>query len=153
MQRQGVKASFFVIGNRLNTPQYLSTEQLKALENSPLTEIGNHSFDLHDSNYYQLRSMYYNEENTQRLLNDFSKNKNFLESVIGQNVVSLSYPNGVFSKKVNQQLKKIYASTICTREEDITREGQCIGRYNRYHGGEILKIIKDKENHTGIIGK
>lgn len=148
LQRQGAKASFFIIGNRLNTPEYLSTEQLKALADSPLTEIGNHSFGLHDCNYYQLRNLYYHENNTQKILNDFSKNKNFIESVINQKIVSLSYPNGVFSEKVDQQLKKIYKNTICTRETDITDGQKCMGRYNRYHGSEILKITKDTANVT-----
>nr|QGT51214.1 hypothetical protein Firmicute1046_2900 [uncultured Firmicutes bacterium] len=143
LQRQGAKASFFIIGNRLNTPDYLSDEQLKKLAASPITEIGNHSFALHDSGYYNLRNMYYHSKNEKKILSDFSKNKELLESLTGQKIISLSYPNGVYSEAMDKQIKKVYQNTVCTREEDITKTQKCMGRYNRYHSGEILKIIKN----------
>lgn len=144
LERQQAKASFFIIGNRLDTPDYLSSEQLKLLAASPLAEIGNHSYALHDVPYTALRRMYHTSEATSDIWNDFSKNKKLLETITGRRIVSLSYPSGIYSDAVDRQLKKEYQTTISTKEYDITRGDFPLPRYNRYHGASLHTVLRDK---------
>ena len=143
LEKHSAKATFFVIGGFVGMTDYLDEASLKKLSESPLAEIGNHSYDLHKKKYTEIFEL----QNSNKYLdavNDFEKNALYLENVIGKAVKSLSYPNGIYSEKVNSQIMQnnvsITFSTGC--EKYVYKLKRPVGRKNRAHKLSVESIIK-----------
>ena len=121
----------------------MTKEEIKRLSDSPYAEIGNHSYSLHKKAYDEI----YNEVYTNRLnvINDFQKNKKLLSQITQKEITSLTYPNGLFTTKLNAILKTMGYKTIFStgsikyRPGDIKPTGRINRNYN-YTLEELLKI-------------
>ncbi len=83
-----IKATLYVIINALDTPGYLTREQLKELSNSEYVEIGSHTFNHPDlTTLNQFKSEY-----------EIIKSKKALEDIINKPVLSFCYPFGHYSE-------------------------------------------------------
>lgn len=142
LEKHSVKATFFVVGSFVGTPGYLSEETLKKLSVSPFVEIGNHSYQLHKKNYAEITELQ-NGDNYREAVDDFERNTRYLETAIGKKVTSLSYPNGIYSEKVNAQImSKDIAITFSTGGERFIYKGKTpVGRKNRGHDIQIEDLF------------
>ncbi len=142
LEKYSAKATFFVIGSLVDTPGYLNTESLKKLSESPLAEIGNHSYELHKNTHIEIRRLM-NENTYESVIADFEKNNSYLEGVIGKNVTALSYPNGVYTPMVNSKIME--KDILITFSTDNNRLRyplvDPVGRKNRDHDGDFLQIV------------
>jgi peptidoglycan/xylan/chitin deacetylase (PgdA/CDA1 family) len=83
-----IKATLYVIINALDTPGYLTKNQLKELANSEYVEIGSHTFNHPDlTTLNQFKSDY-----------EIIKSKKALEDIINKPVLSFCYPFGHYNE-------------------------------------------------------
>lgn len=145
LEKHQVKASFFVFASMLEKPYYMTKSQLKELANSEYSEIGNHSYDIHNKDLEDIVELYSNMENSEMIIKDFSKNKQELEKITGKTITSLSYPNGIYNNFVDSVLKQrgICTVTLSTRETKyLTFNKQTVlGRYNRSNLRNVQQIL------------
>lgn len=144
LTKYNAKATFFVFGDAIGTPGYMTKEQLFTLSQSPNVEIGNHSYKIHNKTIDEVRNLYLSGTNDEWIVNDFMENKKLLESIIHKGVTSLSYPNGFYNHNVNEMLRsrgvKITFST--DPEKDILPlYGKIVGRFNRGLGVDIRDYL------------
>ncbi|MBE7015595.1 MAG: polysaccharide deacetylase family protein [Ruminococcaceae bacterium] len=145
IKKYNAKATFFVFGGALNTPEYMSSAELLALSSNSCVEIGNHSYLLHENTIPQIRALYEDTANADSIVEDFMKNKAILESIIGKEVTSLSYPNGFHNSVVDQKLKNNgVVTTLLTQEryESVANVRQPLGRFNRGRNTVLANLVK-----------
>ena len=147
LKKYNAKATFFVFSSMLNKPFYMTDNQLKELAASPYTEIGNHSYELHNKTPEEICKLYASYEKTEDIIKDFEKNKKILESITGKNITSLSYPNGIHTYYADNLLKKrkICNISITTNELKYSAPNYLnkpIGRYNRSDLRSVEDIVK-----------
>ncbi len=146
LEKYSAKATFFVFSSMLDKPYYLTKTQLKKLSDSKCALIGNHSYDIHNKSYEEIKKLYSNNANSKIILEDFKKNKENLENVIEKEVTVLSYPNGVYNNFVDNLLKKnkICNFSFSTYERSYqSSKSSVIGRYNRSDKRNAEEIIKN----------
>ena len=145
IKKYNAKATFFVFGGALNTPEYMTNAELLALASNSCVEIGNHSYLLHENSIPRVRELYANYANADSIVRDFLKNKAVLESIIGKEVISLSYPNGIHNDIVDQKLKNNgVVTTLLTQEryESVSNINQPLGRFNRGRNTVLANLIR-----------
>ncbi|MBE7054029.1 MAG: polysaccharide deacetylase family protein [Ruminococcaceae bacterium] len=142
LEKHNVKATFFVIGAMVGKNEYMDEKAIIKLSNSPLVEIGNHSYDLHLKTYKEIEMLF--SLNSNYVYNDFMKNKSYLESIIGKKVTSLSYPNGIYTKSTDYLLKRNGTKiTFSTGIEKVEKSMfNAIGRKNRAHNLTMDYYVK-----------
>ncbi len=132
LEQYGAKATMFLVGSYINTPDYLTEEQLKQMAQSPLIELGNHSYELHNLPRDEVFTLY--EKDVDTALSDYYKNEEFLFSITGKTVTALSYPYGIYTKKLDRFLKEHgYEVTFSTRAANnhSTKLQNPLNRLNR----------------------
>ena len=85
----------------------------------------------------------HNNEKYVSVVADFAKNTDYLEKITGKKITSLSYPNGLYSLKVNSEIiKSGIKITFSTGNEKYIFESQTpVGRKNRAHSINIEDLI------------
>lgn len=148
LKKHKVKATFFVFASVIGKPYYMNKEQLIELSKSEYACIGNHSYDIHNKDINEIKSLLYNRKNAYTVRDDFMKNKNALESIINKPVTALSYPNGIYNYYIDSLLKN---SNICkvsfsTEERPYYSYNYSgiVGRYNRSDKRTAQEIISIK---------
>lgn len=145
LEKHDAKATFFVFASMLNKPYYMTDIQLKKLSDSKCALIGNHSYDIHNMSYEEIKKMYAYNANSGKILEDFRKNKETLGKIINKEVSVLSYPNGVYNNFIDNMLKKnkICDFSFSTYERSYqSSKNDVIGRYNRSDKRSVEDIIK-----------
>lgn len=111
LRETGAKATCFVTNRGLNSPEFLSADQLRALDASGLVEIGghtaNHCFMRHVDNETAVREM--------------RENKGWVESVLGHPIVSFAYPRGEYDEKIVAAVKDLGYTCAATMEKNQRR--------------------------------
>lgn len=142
LEKYLAKATFYIVGEFINTGDYMTKEEIKTLSDSPYAEIGNHSYSLHKKTYDEI----YNEVNNGRLnvINDFQKNKNLLSQITQTEITSLTYPNGLFTTKLNAILKNMGYKTLFSTGAIKYRIDNIkpIGRINRNYNYTLEYLLK-----------
>lgn len=134
LEKYNAKATFFVYGDAIDTPGYMTKRQLYKMAQSPNVEIGNHSHKIHNKSIDEVRNMYLSGTEDMTIVNDFMENKKLLESIIHKEVSSLSYPNGFYNYNVDAMLRsKGIRITFSTegRVEKFPFGGRILGRFYR----------------------
>lgn len=147
LEQYGAKATMFLVGSYLNTPDYLTEEQLKLMAQSPLIELGNHSYELHNLPREQVSKLY--REDVDTALADYYKNEELIFSITGKTVTTLSYPYGVYTQKMDQFLKDHgYEVTFSTRAANnhSTKLQSPLNRLNRSFYTKAEELIPLFEN-------
>ena len=147
LEKYDAKATFFVFSGMLGEAYYMNEKQLKVLSDSPLTEIGNHSYEMHNKTLEEIRK-FYSFNNLIYVEKDFLKNKKSLEKIIDAPVKSLSYPNGIYTILIDNMLKEkgICQVSFSTQEILYSSASKVIGRYNRSDKRNVKEIIEKKIN-------
>ena len=123
LERYGRKGIFFISTDYIDTPGFLTTEQVKELDTRGHI-IGSHSCS-HPHDISQLSE--------EEIFREWTDSKRRLEEILGHEVVTASIPNGYCTKMVCDKafesgLRVLYTSKPTTRSKKHNNI-QCIGRY------------------------
>ena len=144
LEKYGAKATFFVFGAAINTPDYMTEADLLELSKKPFVEIGNHSMELHKKTYNEILFLYRDGTNDAWIINDFNTNAEYIQKITGKYPTALSYPNGLYSKSVNAAFSEKYKITVSTEEipwRGILKEYP-VGRQNRAYTRDINEMLR-----------
>ena len=142
LEKYQAKATFFIIGSSVGQGDHITKKQLEQLSQSPLVEIGNHSYELHNLTVDAIRAEFYSG-NATKILDDFRKNAFFLETVTKKPVRSISYPNGIWTPEIDCAMRTFgVVMTFTSNETAIKEFDKPCGRFNRFSGRDIKNVIK-----------
>ena len=131
LRKYDAKATFFVIGSQIGKDDHITEKSLKKLAASKAAEIGNHTYAIHNKSLDEIRAMYENKEYA-GIKDDFKKNKELLEKLTGTEVISASYPNGIWSQEADAAIRELGIKATFTSDEMLIKELSIpFGRYNR----------------------
>lgn len=137
LEKYNACATFFIIGSNIGTEGYMTREQVKALSLSKSAQIGNHSYDIHHLPFEEVQKIY--NENPQRIVDDFQKNKTFLTEITEKNIDTYSFPYGVYNQYMATKLRSYGVTSFCSVEN--VDQIQPYGRFNRPSDLKITDII------------
>lgn len=134
MKQYNFRVSFFICGelidNKVN--EYCTWEQIKALNDSGLAEIGNHTYSLHNKSKEELNALYKADFATALL--DISKNRDLLTEKTGVYSTTYSFPYGQYDPITLAHLQTAgYRAFVSTdyRVNFINDRKATLGRFNR----------------------
>lgn len=143
LEQYGAKATMFVVGSYLDTEHYLSKEQLKLLAESPLIEIGNHSYALHNLSREKVLSLYQNQIDT--ALSDYYQNEELIKTITGKQITTLSFPYGLYTNRLERFLKEhgyeVTFSTYARNNHNTTLKSP-LNRLNRSYYTSVDTLIQ-----------
>ena len=141
LEKYNAQATFFVIGTGIGENDRISEESLKLMAQSPLVEIGTHSYELHNLSVDEMRKSY-SANKISYIVGDFKKGEATLEEITGKDVRTLSFPNGIWSVATVTELRKVGFEELFSSELkriEFTRDRY--GRVNRYNGADIATVL------------
>ena len=156
MQQYNFKANFYICGGLIdaNNPEYCTWEEIKALADSGLAEIGNHTYALHNRTKADLANIY--QTSFKDALNDINANKTVILEKTGVLSNVLSFPYGQYDHITIQRLKsagyEIFISTDY-RTNMLRDEKAALGRFNRdtqYSAKEFFDLVDSMCNRLSI---
>ncbi|MEK5389683.1 polysaccharide deacetylase family protein [Margalitia sp. FSL K6-0131] len=102
------KATFFIIGSRMDENNYLSLEQIKEISSSGIISIQAHT----------MTHPFFNDgENAGNidLVKEIKEIKLLLEDITGKKVSAIAYPYGSYNNTVMNEVKKYYDFAVTTK--------------------------------------
>jgi len=134
MQQYGYKVNFYICGELIDSqhPEYCTWDEIKALQNSGLAEIGNHTYSLHSLNKDELYSTY--QRNFEYALADVLKNNASIAAVTGTKPTTYSFPYGQYNLVILFNFKNAgFKHLVSTdyRTNQLADNQYALGRFNR----------------------
>ncbi len=117
LKKYNVAATEYVVSGFLDTPNYMTTEQVKEIAQSGLVEIGAHT--VHHLNLKSLPLEHAKKE--------IEQSKEDLEQLLGIKVVSFAYPYGGFNEHLAELVKNAGFTTGVT-----TKGGSIVNQENKF---------------------
>src|SRR5690606_19083871 len=102
------KATFFIIGSKIDAEGFLSEEQIKEISEAGIISIQSHTMTHPHFN----ASVIAPRINYTVQLGDIKKR---LEEITGKKVTTLAYPYGAYNENVIEEVKKYYDYAVTTR--------------------------------------
>ena len=138
LNKYNIPFSLYVTTNTLNTPQYLSSDDIKSLSRLSNCEIGSHCYD-----HIRLNTL-----SNEKILYQLSESKKILENIINNKVIGISYPNGSYNEYVLSVLKVIgYDYAACSIKGKNTKEtSNYLLRRSEVIQSDSLSTITNKIN-------
>ncbi len=144
LEQYGAKATMFVVGSYLDTEDYLTKDQLQKLSESPLIEIGNHSYEIHNLPKEEVLSLYQKDVDTALL--DYYQNEEIIYEATNKRPTALSFPYGAYTKKLERFLKEhgyeITVSTYAANNHNTQLKGP-LNRLNRSYYSTPEMLIQE----------
>lgn len=134
MKEYNFKVNFYICGELIDkmNPEYCTWEEIKALNESGLAEIGNHTYSLHAKTKEELAPMYQNDFKT--IIADINKNRAVIKEKTGVDCTVFSFPYGQYDYNAIANLKNAgYRAFISTdfRVNRVDDKQVTLGRFNR----------------------
>lgn len=109
------KATFFIIGSKIDKMGYLSEADIKEISNSNIISIQSHT----------MNHVHFNDTETKGydLKEELSVNKQLLENITGKKVNTLAYPYGAYNQAIINETKKYYDYAVTTRHKAANLNG------------------------------
>lgn len=100
LKKYGLKATVFVVGELIGTPNYLTAEQIKEMSDSGFVSIQSHTMS-----HLPLGSKGLTPEETDY---ELGESKRLLEELTGRPVTALAYPNASFDEETARAAERYY---------------------------------------------
>ena len=144
LEQYGAKATMFVVGSYIDTPDYLTKDQLLKLSQSPLVEIGNHSYEIHNLPKEEVLNLYRKDVDT--ALADYYQNEELIYEITKKRPTALSFPYGAYTKNLERFLKEhgyeITVSTYAASNHNTTLKAP-LNRLNRSYYSTPEMLIQE----------
>lgn len=134
LKKYNLKATVYVITGFIDKPHYLTSEQLKELDQSPLITIAAHT--MHHPNLKMLTGS--------KLTDEILGSKTWLEKFTGHPILHFAYPSGQYNKQTIKAITDAgYATVVTTLPGEIHASSSpfTITRV-RIHGAITLQAFK-----------
>ena len=112
LKKHGAKATIFLITDMIGHPAYMSVEQIKEMSDSGLV-----SFQSHTASHSIL-----SELNEDELRREFSTSGSVIESITGEPISVLAYPQGRYNSLVEKVVPEYFDFAYTTEFPDRTDE-------------------------------
>ena len=134
MKQYNFKANFYICGELIDTnnPEYCTWDEIKALNESGLAEIGNHTYSLHARSKDELSTAY--QTNFSSALADINMNKEVIFQKTGINAKVFSFPYGLYTfGTIAEMINGGYEMFVSTdhRLNSLDDGQSTLGRFNR----------------------
>lgn len=136
LKEMGLKATFFVIVNRIGSKHFMSWHHLRKMLESNM-EIQSHTLS-----HKSLSSL-----KREDLLNEVLNSKITLENELGSKVRFISFPHGMYNKKVLQACKMASYVGCCNSDFGYFNPGQYSYLINRF----MVKQSYDFNTFTNMV--
>ena len=162
----GIKAVISIIGKhtylqsesgekQAESYSHVSWEQLKEMSDSGLWEVGNHTYDMHNTgkkNGLLAASGKNTEEKNKNIISDITKLQDLIKENVGVTPKTFVFPFGSYDENTNALIRDLgFEATLSCIEgiNEISRGGntELLYRYNRPAG------VSTKEFFAGIFNK
>ena len=105
LKKYNMRATVYMIANKIDKPGYLSSQQLKELDWSGLVTIASHG--LNHVNFYTLPR--------EKLEGEMQESKKILENLLEHKIKHFAYPVGAYDKRIKTEAEKAgYATATLT---------------------------------------
>lgn len=137
-----MKATFFVVAERLDQPRYLSRRQLMELASAGMG-IGSHG----------LRHRPWGRLNSDELRAEVVEARDRLEQAVGCPVVEAACPFGSYHRRVLKMLREAGFDRVYTSDRGWTRADRWLQARNTLHHEDAVataSTLLESESHLGI---
>jgi peptidoglycan/xylan/chitin deacetylase (PgdA/CDA1 family) len=124
LRHRGLAARFFVVADRLDSPGYLTGDEMRELSDAGMA-IGSHGF--HHSSWRRLGDG--------ELGDDLERARSTLESVLARPVTEASCPFGEYDRRVLRQLRRLGHERVYTSDGGRARAGAWLQARNTVTAG------------------
>jgi len=134
MRQYNFKANFYICGELIDNQnsEYCTWEEIKALSDSGLAEIGNHTYSLHNKSKEEIGTFY--NSRFQEALADINLNREKITSATGVDCKVISFPYGQYDYNIVANLKTAGYEMLISTDYKVNRYNEktkTIGRFNR----------------------
>lgn len=144
LEKYHVKATFFVIGSKVDYAGHTTRDEIAKMASTGLAEIGNHTYDLHYMQFSQLYDLYFRSADMTPVYSDIQKNNTLIEEITGTPVKSFSFPFGLYSGQINDYMTYNGFATFSSVENILTYPTSPMYRVNRPCDRTAEEIIQSK---------
>ena len=130
LKRISATATFFIVTDFLDTPNYLTKKQVKYLSDEGM-EIGSHSKS--HPNFLML--------SPDKRLEELCKSKEILENIIGKPISTFSFPYGFFDDECSWTVFSAGYSICCTSQHGLSFKEGAMVRRNSINSQTSMKRI------------
>jgi peptidoglycan/xylan/chitin deacetylase (PgdA/CDA1 family) len=124
LRLRGLKATFFVVADRLDEPGYLTRDELRELSAAGMT-VGSHG--LHHRSWRPLSD--------DDLRDDLERARSVLEGVVASPVTEVSCPFGEYDRRVLRQLRRVGHERVYTSDGGTSRTAAWLQHRNTVDPG------------------
>ena len=129
MKARGIKSNMYIITSWLDGEVYMTPQMVKELSDSGLVEIGSHTL-----NHVHLNSLSYEEQEKELV-----ESKQYLENLIGKEVITIAYPYGQRNIDTLNIAKNYYRFAVTTEgganySKTYAGSSLLLKRYNMQRG-------------------
>lgn len=145
LQKYGMNATLFMIGDSIGAPGFLNAQQLRAMEASHTFNVESHTYTHKD-----LRTL-----GAPAVATEFNKSKQILEAVLGHPVEYIAYPCGFTNAEVDNLAKETgyrLAFTVDTGNVNKGENDFNLDRVPVFEGDNPLMSMKLRLHYVEIIG-
>jgi len=130
LQQYSAKATIYIISQKVDTPGYLTWDQLRELAASPLITIGAHT-----RTHPMLATL-----KAEQSWDELAGSKTDLENALGVTVRHLAYPSGNYNELTMQQVNEIGFTTAVTTQAGLVHRADQLFTLHRVrvNGGANL---------------
>lgn len=130
LEKVGATATFFIVTDFLDTPNYLTRKQVKYLSDEGM-QIGSHSKS--HPNFLML--------SPDKRLEELCKSKEILEDIIGKPISTFSFPYGFFDDECSRAVFLAGYSIYCTSQHGLSFKEDTLVRRNSINSQTSIKRI------------
>lgn len=132
LERTGAKATMYIVGAYVNRYGYLSEEQIREMADGGLVEMGNHTNHIHQMPLEVLKTIY-STGVAGDIIADIRSNADYIKSITGKEVTSISWPYGYASQSLDTAVKTNlgYKISFSTNYGVTVYNGSTAGLFNR----------------------
>jgi peptidoglycan/xylan/chitin deacetylase (PgdA/CDA1 family) len=154
LKKENTKATLFIVNVCIKNKEnkiYLSWPQLEEMYNSGLIDVQSHTYNSHillGKGKSTINSMVKNEDSSHyflRLVDDFKKSKQEIESKIGNKVIALSWPFGFYNHEAKTLAEsvgyKLFFGVECEQFE-INKKYDALPRIEIFFVNKFKEIVK-----------
>ncbi len=145
LKKYNVPASFYILTSQINRNNHLTTNQIAELGKSELVELGAHTHYVHRLGRDGIMAVY-KDDAIWDAAEDYKTSIEIIEKITGNEVTSVTYPNGIYNDDIEWILKnnlgiKVTISTSFGKVDSFDKPFNRINRDLNFTSSGFLELI------------